>query len=104
MGLAIANAKGKGFVLKIDLDPLCAHLIEINEPISEEPDMIKKELLIHDDFHVCKSSLVLGQNTVTASIQERIVLGQDLYEVKISINAGGTRQFPRYVPSLLSST
>ena len=92
MALAIANAKGKGFVLKIDLNPLCAHLIEFNEPISEEPDMIE-ELLIHDNFHVCKSSLVLGQHTVTASIQERSVLGQGLYEVKISIIAGGTRQF-----------
>jgi hypothetical protein len=93
MALAIANRKGKGFVLKIDLNPLCAHLIEFNEPISEEPDMIEKELLIHDNFHVCKSSLVLGQNTVTASIQERSVLGQGLYEVKISIIAGGTRKF-----------
>jgi hypothetical protein len=49
--------------------------------------------LIYDNFHVCKSSLVLGQHTVTASIQERSVLGQGLYEVKISIIAGGTRQF-----------
>lgn len=79
--------------MKIDLNPLCAHLIEFNKPISEEPDMIEKELLIHDNFHICKSSLVLRQNTIMASIQESIMFRQGLYKVKISIIARRIRQF-----------
>jgi hypothetical protein len=91
MALAITNANGKAFFLRIDLDPLCAHLVESNGPISEEPELIEKELssmrLMNEKLHESKSSLVLGQDTVTALVKQSSVFGQELYEVKIFIAA-----------------
>ena len=91
MALAITNANGRAFFLRIDLDPLCAHLVESDGPISEEPELIEKELsstrLMNEKFHESMNSLVLGQDTVTALVKQSRVFGQELYEVKIFIVA-----------------
>jgi uncharacterized protein YerC len=98
IALAISNSKGKGFVLGIDLEPLCAHLAEFSEPNSDDGGDHKIEtelfsmILMKEKFHDYKSSLVVGQDTVTAMVERSIVFGQELYEVKISIVAGGDKR------------
>ena len=82
IALAIANLEGRAFVLRIDLDPLRLHLVEFNEPLLD---------LIKENLHDYKSLLVLGQDTVTASVERSIVFGQELYEMKISIVARGNK-------------
>jgi sulfur transfer complex TusBCD TusB component (DsrH family) len=43
--------------------------------------------LMNEKLHESKSSLVLGQDTVTALVKQSSVFGQELYEVKIFIAA-----------------
>jgi hypothetical protein len=99
VALTITNFQRQGFILEINLEPLCANLVEFDGRImvlDPEHRMINKEiasmLVTDENFPESKSSLVVGQDTVTALVQQSRVFGQELYEVKISIVAGGTRQ------------
>jgi hypothetical protein len=96
MAVAFTNADGRGFVLRIDINPLqglFAHLVEFTEPIFEGPihSNIERQLAsiisTNDTRHSYKCQLVLGKHTVTASVERNIVFEQDLYEVKISIGS-----------------
>lgn len=95
MYMEFTNAKGKGFVLRIDLDPtkgIFTNLADYKDPRirMQEPFNIEKEIpptgtknKALPDF---KSQLVLEQHVVEASVERTIVFEQDLYEVKICIN------------------
>jgi hypothetical protein len=94
MAVAFANAEGKGFVLGIDLNlmkGISTHLVEFRSSSFEGSAhfSIEQELAsmisTNERLRDYKSQLVMGQHTVTASVERAIVLGQDLYEVKISI-------------------
>jgi hypothetical protein len=97
MAVAITNAEGRGFVLRINLDLLkrtsTLDLVKFEEPISEEPgsfnieDKLSSMLLMNEKLHNCKSQLDLERHTVTASVKRNIVFGQELYEVKITIGS-----------------
>lgn len=94
MAIAFANADGKGFVLKIDLDlrGISTNLAEYTGPSSEEPGHIDLEKKLTSivpmnlGVTLSESQLFLGQHTVTASVERVVVFEQALFEVKISIH------------------
>jgi hypothetical protein len=93
MAVAFANADGKSFVLRIDLDLLkgvsTLDLVKFEEHVVKNQANIEEELcsmlLLNEKLHDCKSQLDLGRRTVTAIVERNFVFEQELYEVKITI-------------------
>lgn len=96
MAVAFSSAQGRGFVLRIDLDVTdgsCTNtLIELNQPGTEETESfdINHELAsiisAEKSMYECRGSLLLGEHSITASVEKSVVFEQELYELRISIH------------------
>jgi hypothetical protein len=99
MAVAFTNVEGKGFVLKIDLGLLqggATHLVEFETPVNYKPryfddeefyieEILSSMLTTDEEFHSFQSQLVLGQHTVTATVERNNVFEQELYELKVKL-------------------
>jgi len=94
MAVAFTNAKGKGFILRIDLDLLncisTLDLVEFEEPDIKERDfnmekLLSSMLLPSKRLLNSQSQLDLGRHLVKAIVQRSVVFDQELYEVKVTV-------------------
>jgi len=94
MAVAFTNAKGKGFILRIDLDLLncisTLDLVELEEPDIKEKDfnmekLLSSMLLPNKRLLNSQSQLDLGRHLVKAIVQRSVVFDQELYEVKVTV-------------------
>jgi hypothetical protein len=93
--VAFTKADGKGFVLIINLDISKAFsalwLAEFEEPILEDSSHFNLEnelrsiVDINQKHPHYESKLDLGRHTATASVEQKVVYEQELYEVRIAI-------------------
>ncbi|KAK0111190.1 hypothetical protein ONS95_001566 [Cadophora gregata] len=94
MEIAFTNAQGRGFVLRIDLDPtkgIITNLVEYEDRGTRtyEPFDIVSEIVSTGTqiraLPDSKSQLLLRHHAVEAEVERTIVFEQELYEIRISI-------------------